>query len=88
MINFVNFSLTLPLAWGIAGTLILEIWENSVLSYSKSLAIAANGSGSLSEINYPIRFGTNYEFKGRSLMVTEFSGAFSNVTGQRACNLL
>ena len=84
--NFVNFSLTLPSVWSTGGTLILEIWENSVLQYSKKLTISAYGSGSLSEINYPIKFGINYEFKGRSLMVTEFSGTFSNVTGQRACN--
>lgn len=84
--NFINFSLTLPSVWPTGGTLILEIWENSVLQYSKKLTISAYGSGSLSEINYPIKFGTNYEFKGRSLMVTEFSGTFSNVTGQRACN--
>lgn len=86
--NLINFSLTLPSVWPTGGTLILEIWENSVLQYSKKLTISAYGSGSLSEINYPIKFGTSYEFKGRSLMVTEFDGAFSNVTGQRACNLL
>jgi hypothetical protein len=86
--NFVNFSLTLPSVWPTGGTLILEIWENSVLQFSKKLTISAYGSGSLSEINYPIKFGISYEFKGKSSMVTEFSGAYSNVTGQRACNLL
>ena len=86
--NLVNFSLVPPSVWPTAGTLILEVFENSVLQYSKSLAIAGYSTGSLSITNYPIRFGINYEFKGRSSMVTEFTGAFSNVTGQRACNLL
>lgn len=86
--NLVNFSLVPPSVWTTAGTLILEVFENSVLQYSKSLAIAGYSTGSLSITNYPIRFGINYEFKGRSTMVTEFTGAFSNVTGQRACNLL
>jgi hypothetical protein len=86
--NLVNFSLVPPSVWTTPGTLILEVFENSVLQYSKSLAIAGYSTGSLSITNYPIRFGINYEFKGKSTMVTEFTGAFSNVTGQRACNLL
>jgi hypothetical protein len=86
--NFVNFSLTPPSVWPTGGILILEVFENSVLQYSKSLTISAYGSGSLSEINYPIKFGISYEFKGKSVMITEYDGAFSNVTGQRACNLL
>jgi hypothetical protein len=86
--NLVNFSLVPPSVWPTGGTLIMEVFENSVLQYSKSLAIAGYSTGSLSITNYPIKFGINYEFKGKSSMVTEFSGAFSNVTGQRACNLL
>ncbi len=86
--NFVNFSLVPPSVWPTGGTLIMEVFENSVLQYSKSLTIAGYSTGSLSITNYPIKFGINYEFKGKSSMVTEFSGAFSNVTGQRACNLL
>ena len=35
---------------------------------------------------YKIKFGINYEFKGSSVTMTEFLGAYSNVTGQRACN--
>ena len=86
--NLVNFSLVPPSVWPTGGTLIMEVFENSVLQYSKSLAIAGYSTGSLSITNYPIRFGINYEFKGKSTMVKEFTGAFSNVTGQRACNLL
>jgi hypothetical protein len=86
--NFVNFSLVPPSVWPTGGTLIMEVFENSVLQYTKSLAIAGYSTGSLSITNYPIKFGISYEFKGKSSMVTEFSGAFSNVTGQRACNLL
>jgi hypothetical protein len=86
--NLVNFSLVPPSVWPTAGTLILEVFENSVLQFSKNLTISAYGTGSLSITDYPIKFGINYEFKGKSLMVTEFAGAFSNVTGQRACNLL
>jgi len=86
--NFVNFSLVPPSVWPTGGTLIMEVFENSVLQYSKKLVISAYGTGSLSITDYPIKFGISYEFKGKSSMVTEFSGAFSNVTGQRACNLL
>jgi hypothetical protein len=86
--NLVNFSLVPPSVWPTGGTLIMEVFENSVLQYSKSLVIAGYSTGSLSITNYPIKFGISYEFKGRSSMVTEFTGAFSNVTGQRACNLL
>jgi hypothetical protein len=87
--NLVNFSLsTTAPGWSGAGTLILEIWENNVLTYSKNLAIGNNGSGTLSVNNWQINRGINYEFKGKSSIVTEFPGAFSNVTGQRACNLL
>ena len=86
--NLVNFSLVPPSVWPTGGTLILEVFENSVLQFSKSLAISAYGTGSLSITDYPMKFGISYEFKGKSSMVTEFVGAFSNVTGQRACNLL
>ena len=86
--NLVNFSLVPPSVWPTAGTLILEVFENSVLQFSKNLTISAYGTGSLSITDYPIKFGISYEFKGKSSMVTEFVGAFSNVTGQRACNLL
>ena len=86
--NLVNFSLVPPSVWPTGGTLILEVFENSVLQFSKNLTISAYGTGSLSITDYPIKFGISYEFKGKSSMVTEFAGAFSNVTGQRACNLL
>lgn len=86
--EFLNFSLVPPSVWPTGGTLIMEVFENSVLQYSKKLVISAYGTGSLSITDYPIKFGISYEFKGKSSMVTEFSGAFSNVTGQRACNLL
>jgi len=86
--NLVNFSLVPPSVWPTGGTLILEVFENSVLQFSKNLAISAYGTGSLSITDYPIKFGISYEFKGKSSMVTEYAGAFSNVTGQRACNLL
>ena len=86
--NLVNFSLVPPSVWPTGGTLILEVFENSVLQFSKSLTISAYGTGSLSITDFPIKFGISYEFKGKSSMVTEFVGAFSNVTGQRACNLL
>ena len=86
--NFINLSLIPPSVWPTGGTLILEVFENTVLHFSKSLTIAAYSTGSLSIAEYPIKFGINYEFKGRSSMVTAFDGAFSNVTGQRACNLL
>ena len=86
--NFINFSLVPPSVWPTGGTLILEVFENSVLQFSKNLTISAYGTGSLSITDYPIKFGISYEFKGKSSMVTEFVGAFSNVTGQRACNLL
>ena len=86
--NLVNFSLVPPSVWPTGGTLILEVFENSVLQFSKSLTISAYGTGSLSITDFPIKFGISYEFKGKSSMVTEFAGAFSNVTGQRACNLL
>lgn len=86
--NFINLSLIPPTVWPTGGTLILEVFENTVLHFSKTLTIAANSTGTLSITEYPIKFGINYEFKGRSSMVTEFDGAFSNVTGQRACSLL
>jgi hypothetical protein len=86
--NFVNFSLVPPSVWPTGGTLIMEVFENGVLQFSKSLVISAYGTGSLSITDYQIKFGISYEFKGKSSMVREFAGAFSNVTGQRACNLL
>ena len=86
--NLVNFSLTLPSVWSTGGILTMEILENGVISYTKSVSIAANGSSSLTINDYKIQYGVNYQFKGKSFMVTEFDGAYSNVTGQRACALV
>jgi hypothetical protein len=86
--NLVNFSLTLPSVWPTGGILTMEILENGVISYTKSVSIAANGSSSLTINDYKIQYGVNYQFKGKSFMVTEFDGAYSNVTGQRACALV
>jgi hypothetical protein len=86
--NFVNFTVATTSSWASGGTLFIEVWENGVLHYNKNLFISGSGTGSLSINNYKIQYGISYEFKGKSSMVSEFSGAFSNVTGQRACNLL
>lgn len=86
--NLVNFSLTLPSVWPSGGILVMEVFENNILQYTKSVNIGAYGSSSLTLNDYNIRFGINYEFKGKSIMVTEYDGAFSNVTGQRACSLI
>lgn len=87
--NLVNFSLTVPSLWPTGGILILEIWENGILQYTKNAIVTGSDGGvSVSVTNYKIQYGVSYEFRGKSSIGTEFSGAFSNVTGQRACNLL
>jgi hypothetical protein len=85
--NFVNFSLTPPSVWTTGGILILEVWENGILQFTKNVNIAPSSSSSLVLNDYKIQFGINYEFKGKSIMITEYDGAFSNVTGQRACSV-
>jgi hypothetical protein len=84
--NLVNFSLVPPGVWLTGGFLTMEVFENSVLQYSKTVYISANSSTILSLKDYKIKFGVNYEFKGSSITISEFTGAYSNVTGQRACN--
>ena len=86
--NLVNFSLTLPSVWPTGGILTMEILENGVLSYTQSVSISAYGSSSITYNNYKIQYGVSYQFRGKSSIVTEFNGGFSNVTGQRACNLV
>jgi hypothetical protein len=82
----VNFSLVPPGVWLTGGFLTMEVFENSVLQYSKTVYISANSSTVLTLNDYRIKFGVNYEFKGSSITISEFTGAYSNVTGQRACN--
>jgi hypothetical protein len=84
--NLVNFSLAPPSVWLTGGFLTMEVFENSVLQYSKTVYISANSSTVLTLNDYRIKFGVNYEFKGSSITISEFTGAYSNVTGQRACN--
>lgn len=84
--NLVNFSLAPPSVWLTGGFLTMEVFENSVLQYSKTVYISANSSTVLTLNDYRIKFGINYEFKGSSITISEFTGAYSNVTGQRACN--
>jgi hypothetical protein len=84
--NLVNFSLAPPSVWLTGGFLTMEVFENSVLQYSKTVYISANSSSVLTLNDYRIKFGVNYEFKGSSITISEFTGAYSNVTGQRACN--
>ena len=84
--NLVNFSLVPPGVWVTGGFLTMEVFENSVLQYSKTVYISANSSTTLTLNDYKIQFGVSYEFKGSSITISEFTGAYSNVTGQRACN--
>ena len=83
--NLANFTIWTG-TWNTGGYLTLEIFENSILEYSKNVYISAGNTGSITINNYKIKFGINYEFKGSSVTMTEFLGAYSNVTGQRACN--
>jgi hypothetical protein len=84
--NLVNFSLAPPSVWITGGFLTMEVFENEILQYSKTVYISANSSTVLTLNDYRIKFGVNYEFKGSSITISEFTGAYSNVTGQRACN--
>lgn len=83
--NLANFTIWTG-TWSTGGYLTLEIFENSILEYSQNVYISAGNTGSITINNYRIKFGINYEFKGSSVTMTEFLGAYSNVTGQRACN--
>jgi len=84
--SLVNFSLVPPGVWATGGFLTLEVFANGTLEYTKTVYISANSSTSLTLNDYKIKFGINYEFKGSSITISEFTGAYSNVTGQRACN--
>jgi hypothetical protein len=84
--NLVNFSLVPPGVWVTGGFLTMEVFENGTLHYSKTVYISANSSTILTLKDYKIKFGVSYEFKGSSVTISEFTGAYSNVTGQRACN--
>ena len=66
----------------------LEISENGVLTHNEIKYVVGNGSGSITVDNFRILNNTNYIFKAYVIVSTPYDGAFSNVTGQRACNLL
>jgi hypothetical protein len=66
----------------------LEISENGRLTNNEIKYVAGNGSGTITIDNFRIINNTNYTFKAYVTVSTPYNGAFSNVTGQRACNLL
>lgn len=80
-----------PTAWSKNGYIHVEIYQNGILTRSENIFKPHNDPATgLVYIDEYFRIlkGINYEFKAYVIVGNVYEGAFSNVTGQRACNLL
>ena len=79
-----------PTAWSANGYINLEVYENGVMIKKESLYKPYNdpatGRMYINEY-FRILKGISYEFKAYVILGQLYEGAFSNLTGQRACNL-
>jgi hypothetical protein len=80
-----------PTAWSKNGYIHVEIYQDGILVRSENIFKPYNDPATgLVYINEYFRIlkGINYEFKAYVVVGNLYNGAYSNVTGQRACNLL
>lgn len=75
--------------WSSKGYINLEVYENGVMVRKESLYKPANDPATGIYINEYFRIlkGISYEFRAYVVLGQLYEGAFSNLTGQRACNL-
>ena len=90
--QLVNIEVAVPSngTWQNNGFLHLEIWENNVLILKQFTYVdtSVGIQTSLKFENIRLMPNTNYLVKAYSKTGFKFNGAFSNVTGQHACNLV